>query len=179
MPMTTSAAGRAALAAREGCRLEAYRDTMGVWTIGIGHTGRAAGRAVTPGLTIDRREAEALFAGDLKPFEAAVDDALGVAVTQGQFDALVSLAFNIGAGRFAGSTVVRELNAGRRDAAADAFLLWCRPPELKPRRLAERAQFLAPADPPGPTPPPAAPVAARKPGLLDRLWIALTFRKQA
>jgi lysozyme len=101
MVRTTSAAGRAALVAREGCRLSAYRDSAGVPTIGVGHTGRAGPPPVALGMTITRNEAEAIFAADLAPFEAAVLRAVAAPLTQNQFDALVSLAFNIGTRGFA------------------------------------------------------------------------------
>ena len=144
---TVSVAGRGALMAREGCRLSAYRDSVGVPTIGIGHTGRAGPPPVALGMTISRSEAEAIFAADLAPFEAVV---CGVTapLTQNQFDALVSLAFNIGVRGFAGSTVVHKLDADDHTGAADAFLMWVHPPELASRRRAERAQFLRPDDPP-------------------------------
>lgn len=144
-------------------------------------------------MTVTRGEAEDIFARDLAPFEAAVNGAATVPVTQDQFDALVSLAFNIGAHGFAGSTVVHKLNLGDLAGAADAFLMWVHPPELRARREAERAQFLGGARaaaasepvPPARTtaaPRQGAPQAAatpKRPGLLDRIWIALTFRKAA
>lgn len=147
-PRTVSVAGRAALMAREGCRLSAYRDSVGVPTIGVGHTGRAGPPPVALGMTISRSEAEAIFAADLAPFEAVVCGGVTAALTQNQFDALVSLAFNIGVRGFAGSTVVHKLEADDHTGAADAFLMWVHPPELASRRRAERAQFLRPDDPP-------------------------------
>ncbi len=160
-PTRISPAGRAALMAREGCRLAAYLDGAGVPTIGVGHTGRAAPPPVTLGLRITREEAEAIFARDLAPFEQAVARAVAVPLGTNQFDACVSLAFNIGAPGFAGSTVVHKLNARDPAGAADAFLMWVHPPELRRRREAERAQFLrpdAPAPQPAPVPPrPSAP----------------------
>jgi lysozyme len=144
MTRTVSPAGRAALMAREGCRLVAYRDSLGIPTIGVGHTGRAGPPPVVIGMTITREEAEAIFAADLAPFEAAVRSAVSASLTCNQFDALVSLAFNIGARGFAGSTVVHKLEAGDFTGAADAFLMWAHPPELASRRRAERAQFLRP-----------------------------------
>ena len=144
MTRTVSPGGRAALMAREGCRLAAYRDSVGVPTIGVGHTGHAGPPRVVMGMTITRDEAEAIFAADLAPFEAAVAGATPATLTQNQFDACVSLAFNIGAPGFMGSTVVHKLAAGDHTGAADAFLMWVHPPELAARRRAERAQFLRP-----------------------------------
>ena len=155
MTRTVSPAGRAALMAREGCRLSAYRDSVGVPTIGVGHTGRAAPPTVEMGMTITRAQADSIFAADLAPFEAAVSAAVPASLTQNQFDACVSLAFNIGPRGFAGSTVVHRLAAGDRAGAAEAFLMWNHPSELLGRRRAERAQFLtpdgAPDEPPRPT----------------------------
>ena len=173
MTMRMSAAGRAALIEREGCRLTAYRDSVGVWTIGVGHTGRASPPPVVPGMPVTPAESAAVLRAARAPFEAVVNRSVVVPVGQNAFDAMVSLAFNIGAEGFAGSTVVRKLNAGDRAGAADAFLMWNRPPELRGRRMAERLQFLAAA----------APVlvggdGAPAPGRsswLRRLWRGLTF----
>ena len=101
MTRTVSSAGRAALMAREGCRLAAYRDSTGVPTIGVGHTGRASPPAVAMGMEITQAQAEAFLAADLAPFEDAVAGAVPATLTQNQFDACVSLAFNIGAHGFA------------------------------------------------------------------------------
>lgn len=183
MTRTVSAAGRAALMAREGCRLAAYRDSVGVPTIGVGHTGRAGPPPVSLGTTITRAEADAIFAADLAPFEDAVSRAVAAPLTQNQFDALVSLAFNIGARGFAGSAVVHRLDGGDHTEAADAFLMWVHPPELASRRRAERAQFLRADGPAAPAPailPPMAgphllPPAA--PGFWARL--AAAFARKA
>ncbi len=152
MTRTISAAGRAALLAREGCRLEAYLDSVGVPTIGVGHTGRAGPPAVALGMRITQAQADAILARDLAPFEAAVDRAVPAGATVNQFDACVSLAFNIGVGGFTGSTVVHKFGAGDPAGAADAFLMWMHPPELRQRRNGERAQFLRPDDPPASPP---------------------------
>lgn len=143
MAMRTSSAGRTWIIQREGCRLKAYQDSVGVWTIGVGHTGRASPPVPAMGMTITNVQADQFLAADLKPFEDAVNAAVKVPIGQTQFDALVSLAFNIGASGFVGSSVVRQLNAGNVQAAADDFLMWEIPPELKARREGERAQFLS------------------------------------
>lgn len=185
MTRTVSPAGRAALMAREGCRLDAYRDSVGVPTIGVGHTGRASPPSVALGMSITRGEADAIFAGDLAPFESAVARVVPATLTQNQFDACVSLAFNIGARGFVGSTVVHKLGEGDRVGAAEAFLMWVHPPELGSRRRAERAQFLRPDDrAPAPAVLPAAPLAGPhllppvRPSLWARILAALT-RKAA
>ncbi len=171
--MKTSSAGRAAIAQREGNILKAYPDpaTGGEpFTIGVGHTSAAGPPKVTKGMKITAAESDTILTRDLATFEAAVERAVKVAVSQNEFDALVSLAFNIGAGAFAKSTLVKKLNAGDRAGAANAFLSWNRAagkvmPGLTTRRKAERAQFLSgkpvqvaavpnPTLPPAPTPPP-------------------------
>lgn len=144
MTMTTSAAGRAAIMQREGCRLTAYKDSVGVLTIGVGHTGRASAPKVFLGMKINASQADAFLRADLAPMEAAVNGAVKVPLSQHQFDACVSLAFNIGAHGFTGSTVVHMLNQHDERRAADAFLMWVHPPELLERRKAERLQFLTP-----------------------------------
>lgn len=141
--MKMSADGRAKLIQREGFRLTAYRDSVGVWTIGVGHTAAAGKPIPAPGMQITKQEVDAILSRDLVQYEDAVTGSVRVALTQGQFDALVSLCFNIGTGGFRKSTIVRRLNEGNYRAAADAFLLWNKPPEIMGRRRAERAQFLA------------------------------------
>ena len=141
--MKMSANGRALLMQREGFRLRAYKDSVGVWTIGVGHTSMAGPPLVQPGMTITREQAENILTRDLHLFEGAVNDSVRVPLTQGQFDALVSLAFNIGTMGIRKSTVIRRLNAGNYRGAADAFLMWNKPAVLTGRRKSERAQFLA------------------------------------
>lgn len=116
-PMKMSAAGRAWLKGMEGLRLVAYPDGDG-WSIGYGHHGAHEGQRIT------LAEAEALFERDLVKYEAAVNAALTRPALQTQFDALVSFAYNVGTAGMAGSTVVREHNAGNLFAAARAFDLW-------------------------------------------------------
>ena len=137
-----SAAGRALLIQREGFRTKAYRDSVGIWTIGVGHTSAAGPPIVRPGMTITRQEVEEILSRDLVQYESAVRTAVKAPLSQGQFDALVSLCFNIGVGGFRKSTVVRRLNEGNYRAAADAMLMWNKPPEIMGRRRGERQQFL-------------------------------------
>ena len=143
--MKMSPEGRALLAEREGRRLRAYKDSVGVWTIGIGHTSAAGEPVVTPDLAITEAECDAIFARDLAAYEAAVNKAIRVHIAQNEFDAMVSLCYNIGQAGFARSTVARRLNAGDRSGAAEAFLMWNKPAVLLSRRRAERAQFLGSA----------------------------------
>jgi GH24 family phage-related lysozyme (muramidase) len=99
--MQTSTAGRAAIARREGTKLVAYQDSGGVLTIGTGHTSAAGAPHVTAGMGITAAEADQILSRDLAATEAAVTKAVHVPLAQHEFDALVSLAFNIGAGAFA------------------------------------------------------------------------------
>ena len=142
--MKTSAAGLAAIEQREGKRLAAYRDTRGIWTIGVGHAASGLPPHPRAGMTITEAECQALLDADLAPVEAAIGQAVHVPLSQNEFDALVSLGFNIGAGGLRGSSVVRELNLGNVAGAANAFRNWEKPAVLKSRREAERAQFLTP-----------------------------------
>lgn len=156
----------------EGCRLKAYPDpaTGGdPWTIGYGLTSAAGIITVRPGLTITQAQADDYLVASLVKYEAAVQNALKRSPTQNQFDACVSLCFNIGPGAFAQSTVVRKFNAGDAAGAADAFLLWRKAngriiAGLEARRKDERALFLRPSLAPVPNPaPPIAPVAHDEP----------------
>ncbi len=120
--MHVSAAGRELIGRNEGDKLAAYRDSVGVWTIGKGDTGPD----VVEGLTITQDESDTRFANRLaREFEPAVSKAIGDApTTQGQFDAMVSLSYNIGTGGFAKSSVCRLHKAGDYEGAANAFALW-------------------------------------------------------
>ena len=142
--MRLSLIGRAAIEAREGCRLAAYRDSVGVWTIGYGHTTAAGGLAVTPGLRISQAQADALFAVDVEKYVDAVRKGLSRAVPQAFFDACCSLCYNIGPVGFAHSSVLRLANAGSLAAAADAFLMWNKPAAIVTRRQGERDQAVTP-----------------------------------
>lgn len=137
-----SADGRSKLMRREGVRTRAYRDSVGVWTIGVGHTAAAGPPAPKAGMVISMAEVDALLSRDIVQYEKAVNDSVHVPLSQGQFDALVSFCFNIGTGGFKRSTVVRRLNARSYRGAADALMLWVKPPEIRSRRESERQQFL-------------------------------------
>lgn len=145
--MKMSDKGRALLEQREGVKLHAYRDSVDVLTIGVGHTSKAGAPHVSPGMVITAAEADEILSRDLAKFETAVNSSVKVKLADHEFDACVSLAFNIGGGAFSSSSVVRALNAGDKRAAADDFLMWKsaggRPILLK-RRKSERLQFLTP-----------------------------------
>jgi len=104
----------------EGLKLQAYLPTPNdKWTIGYGHT-----KTAHQGMYITEDQAEDLLRQDLAWVEAAIAKLVKVKLTQNQYDAVASLIFNIGEGAFTRSTVLRELNQGNYQAAADAFLMW-------------------------------------------------------
>jgi lysozyme len=169
--MKVSIAGLDLIKKHEGLRLNAYRCPAGVWTIGYGITSSAGVGKVTPGMKITQAEAEDMLRRALAVFEAGVEKAIKRQPTQAQFDAMVSLAYNIGVGAFSKSSVVRHFNAGDMDRAAISFLMWNKAagkvlPGLTKRRADERAWFLRASPmahdepmPPAvtPAPPPAGP----------------------
>jgi lysozyme len=120
--LTYSAKGLALTQQFEGCRLTAYQDQVGVWTIGYGHTGPE----VMPGLTITEEQSKALLTKDVCSAAACVNNLVNVILTQDEFDALVDFVFNLGAGAFKGSTMLRRLNAGDFEGAAAQFERWSR-----------------------------------------------------
>lgn len=128
---------------REGNKLKAYRDSVGVWTIGVGHTSSAGVPAVRPGMVIAQQESREILLRDLVKFENVIMNAVRVPLKPNQWDALFSLCFNVGPG-FAKSTCIRRINSGDMKGAADAILMWNKPPEILSRRRAERKQFLTP-----------------------------------
>lgn len=145
-PTRISGRGIALIEDAEGCRLAAYPDpgTGGApWTIGVGHTGSD----VHPGLVISKEQAEALLRQDLARFEQGVAALVaGHATTQGQFDALVSFAFNLGLGALCGSSLLRLHKAANFNAAASEFAKWTHAagrmlPGLVRRRAAEAALY--------------------------------------
>ena len=131
----------------EGKRLVAYDDGVGVWTIGFGTTVYPSGVKVKKGDTCTEAQAKSYMAHDLKKFEQAVNGAVNIPLNQNQFDALVSLAYNIGTGAFNKSTLVKKLNAGDISGAADQFDVWInaggkRMQGLVNRRSKEKLLFL-------------------------------------
>ena len=150
--MKTSADGIEIIKAHEGLRLKAYPDpaTGGEpWTIGYGTTSSAGVGKISRGMVITKVQAESMLVRSLEAYEQGVLKALARPPTQHQFDAMVSLAYNIGVGNFARSSVVRFFNAGFLDKSAAAFLMWTKAagktlPGLVKRRNAEREHFLKP-----------------------------------
>ncbi len=141
--MKISDAGLQLIMESEGLRLKAYQDSVGVWTIGYGST-----RGVMPDETITQADAEDRLRRDVQDAEDCVNKHVTVALTQGQYDALTSFIFNLGCGAFSGSTLLRDLNAGDYQGAADQLGRWVHAgtdilPGLVKRRANERELFLA------------------------------------
>jgi lysozyme len=105
----------------EGCRLTAYLDDGGIPTIGYGHTGPD----VYLGLVITQAQAEQFLLGDVKRAEACVNTHVTMpGLNQDEFDALVDFTFNAGVGAFVGSTLLKDLNAGKIAEAEAQFEVW-------------------------------------------------------
>ena len=146
--MQTSEKGIALIKQFEGCKLTAYQDSVGVWTIGYGWTQPVDGKPIRAGMTIKQETAERLLKTGLVSYESDVSRLVKVGLTQGQFDALVSFTYNLGARSLSTSALLRKLNAGDYAGAADEFLRWNKAGGkvlngLTRRREAERALFLS------------------------------------
>ena len=134
----------------EGFRGKAYRDPVGVWTIGYGHTSMAGPPSVSEGLEVSRAEADAILRRDVEQFARDVASCLRVALSPAQFSALVSFAYNVGTGNFRASSVLKAVNAGDFAAVPRRLQLWTKAggrvlPGLIKRRAAEAELFLDPA----------------------------------
>ena len=126
----------------ESCRLTAYQDVKGIWTIGWGHTGAE----VIQGYTITQIQADMQLVVDMHNAESAVNELVTITLTQGEFDALVDFCFNCGINAFRGSTMRAYLNAGNIALAALQFAAWDHASGqvvsgLLRRRLAEEQEF--------------------------------------
>lgn len=132
----------------EGLRLTAYRDMVGVYTIGYGTTA-AAGVGITPksGMKITQAQAETYLVAALEKFAATIRPKITAPITENEFGAFLSLAYNVGPDAFARSTALRKFNAGDKVGAADAILMWTKAggkvvKGLVRRREAEKRLFL-------------------------------------
>ena len=146
---TISTNGTKLIASFEGLELTAYLCPAKVWTIGLGTTVYSNGQPVKKGDTCTKEQALQYKAHDLRRFENCVNSAVKVSINQNQFDALVSLAYNIGEKAFSNSTLVKKLNTGDYQGAADQFSAWNKSKGkvlngLVNRRAAERTLFLNP-----------------------------------
>ena len=144
MIMTTSDSGQNFIVQEEGERLTAYQDSVGIWTIGVGHTGWVDAKPVSRGMVISKGKSREILRADLRRFEKAVNECVTKPLMQHQFDALVSLAFNIGEGAFRRSTLLKLLNRGDYKGASEQFLVWRNAggrPILLNRRKREKRLF--------------------------------------
>ena len=147
--MNTSQTGINLIKFFEGFRTKAYQDSVGIWTIGYGHT-----KGVKEGMIITETKAEELLKKDLEYFEDHVTTLVKIPITQNQFDALVSFTFNVGEGNLKKSTLLKKLNNvivpvhKVLEVVADEFLRWNKAggkvlSGLTKRRKAERLLFLS------------------------------------
>lgn len=125
----------------EGCKLVAYRDSFGILTIGYGHT-----RGVFEGMICSQEQAVLWLHEDVKVAEIEVNHCVHTILTQGEFDALVDFAFNLGGLRLEHSTLLAYVNARNFSLAAAEFTKWDHAggkvlAGLFSRRLAETAEF--------------------------------------
>lgn len=143
--MKISNNGIAFIKREEGERLLAYPDSVGVWTIGVGHTGTVDGKDIAKGMTITPAQSTSLLLSDLAWAESAINGNVKVPLTQNQYDALCSFVFNVGRNAFTGSTLLKKLNVKDYAGAADQLLQWKRAGTiadlLLPRRKREKELF--------------------------------------
>jgi len=131
----------------ESLRLESYQDSVGVWTIGWGHTGLThKDGTVHAGRTITEDEAVALLKKNLQTFEDAVENCVDIDINDNQFSALVSFAFNLGGTNLRKSTLLKKLNSEQHFNASKEFKKWSkaggkRLGGLVRRRISERNLF--------------------------------------
>ena len=135
----------------EGLRLKAYKDAVGIWTIGYGHTSDAYFN-VEKGMEITNAKANDLLRHDVEEAEAGIDNMLKEPLPNGNmYGAVVSLVFNIGLGAFRNSTLLKKLNKKDYNGAASEFSKWVKAggktlPGLVRRRAEEKALFMTPVD---------------------------------
>ena len=122
----------------EGCKLTAYKCPAGVWTIGVGHT-----KGVKQGQTITKAQAMTLLKGDLLPCENYVNN-LGVCKTQGEFDAIVDFAFNLGTAALGRSTLLKYIRAKKPEQyIREEFGKWVNSKGMRLKGLVIRRQWEA------------------------------------
>lgn len=144
----------------EGCNLNAYKDTKGIWTIGYGHTGKVDGKEVTAGMKITQEKAEELYREDVREHALPLKD-IKIPLSDNEKVALTSFIYNIGGPEFRRSTTYKKLLIGDKKGAADAMLKYCKETQTKNingkpvkqkifrqglynRRVRERNLFLTP-----------------------------------
>jgi lysozyme len=140
--MKLSPLGYAEVASHEGICLRPYFDSVGVLTVGIGHTAAAGApdpRSLPRGKDQAMSDVLAWYMRDMEDVERDVNRLVKVPLKQYQFDALCSFHFNTGG--LARAALLQSLNRGDYDAAADGFMGWVKPPEIRGRRVREQTLF--------------------------------------
>lgn len=185
MARRINAAGLRLIKSFEGFEPKWYRDPVGIWTIGFGHTDAAGApkHSTSKGLVLSDEAATEILANDLGQYAAAVEKAVKVPLNDNQFAALVSFTYNVGAGALAKSTLVKKLNAGNYGAVRSELAKWNKAggkvlKGLTRRRAAEADLFEAKtASPvpvqPSPAPKPAEPVKRDPEPSTGRFWSIL------
>ena len=140
--MEYSKQGLALTESFESCRLTAYQDVRGIWTIGWGTTGPD----IVEGLVWTQNQADTALVYKMQLAVSAVNRLVTIELSQGAFDALVDFCYNCGIGAFEGSTMLKLINAGNLEAAGEEFQLWDHASGkvvagLLRRRIAEEQEF--------------------------------------
>ncbi len=180
--MQMSAEGLALIRRFEGFRAVSYKCPAGVWTIGYGHTSRAGPPAVAGGMTVSEAQAAKILAADVGQFAAGVAALVKRPLTDNQFAALVSFAYNVGLGNFKSSSVLAAVNAGDFAAVPRRLQLWVKGggrvlAGLVARRAAEAALFMAAAGPEVPAHVNAeavSPMSGTSPRRSTTIWAGVT-----
>ncbi len=146
--MKVNSKGLALIKHYEGFRARAYRDPVGIWTIGYGHTSMAGHPQVKSGMVISKQQALDILDKDVEKFADQIRPLIKVKLNDDQFSALVSFAYNVGVGGFKRSSVLRVVNAKRFDAVPTRLALWVKAGGktyrgLVKRRAAEASLFLS------------------------------------
>lgn len=141
--MKTSEEGKMFIKKHELLCLVTHNTKNGVLKIGYGHTDD-----VYMGMKIDKQQAEKLFIEDIEKAEACINSLVKVPLSQGQYDALISFTFCFGEKVFMRTAILKLLNDGDYNGAADKFLIWDRyqgraDSSMHLRREKEREMFLA------------------------------------
>tara|TARA_Y100001951_G_C11286843_1_gene269311 strand:- start:1764 stop:2207 length:444 start_codon:yes stop_codon:yes gene_type:complete len=103
----------------EGCKLEAYQDSVGVWTIGYGHT-----KGVYKGMTISQDDAEEMLEEEMEEYEGYIEEYVEVPLSQNEFDALVCWVYNLGPTNLRNSTLLMVLNQSKFDEVPEQIKRW-------------------------------------------------------
>lgn len=135
----------------EGCKLKAYKDVAGIWTVGYGLTSRAGFIEVGPDTTLTQEEADYYLEKVVDDFASKIRPMITAPINENQFGAFVSLAYNIGVGAFKRSSALKRFNAGEGDRVTEAIRMWKKAggktvQGLVNRREAEVALFLMPVE---------------------------------